>query len=268
MTKSVELNRNITSPVSIFTSMNKRDDFTSPDMRCGDLSENQLKSSFNLWRVSNEIDVYAMKRFPISANYSSLSISEASKLLFNEFRTHSKKFSFSGPYKNIIGSLIDHMEKEDGRAYKSSAPNRAYKNLIEKDKSDNSSLLMIKNSLKKYSNGGMEISKKAFAESFSLIRLPKFRRWQDNFNGMGISIHDIHHTEIVIESIKFDGESYHAIINYRAQDHFGLDDEDILDNFFYQFKIFRIWFILQRYKKYAFKPFFTNMEARIEVYGE
>ncbi|ADP10423.1 hypothetical protein EJP617_07420 [Erwinia sp. Ejp617] len=33
------------------------------------------------------------------------------------------------------------------------------------------------------------------------------------------------------------------------------------------FSNFRIWFVLQRYNQFAFKPFMTNMEATVEITG-
>ncbi|MEE4411019.1 DUF3289 family protein, partial [Serratia sp. C2(2)] len=33
------------------------------------------------------------------------------------------------------------------------------------------------------------------------------------------------------------------------------------------FRFFRIWFVLQRYNQFGFKPFMTNMEATVEITG-
>ncbi|WP_338063272.1 DUF3289 family protein [Winslowiella toletana] len=38
-------------------------------------------------------------------------------------------------------------------------------------------------------------------------------------------------------------------------------------NKFKQFQFFRIWFILQIFNRFEFKPFFTNMEATIDIEG-
>ncbi|MCR1565502.1 DUF3289 family protein, partial [Mixta sp.] len=51
------------------------------------------------------------------------------------------------------------------------------------------------------------------------------------------------------------------------QDHFGLDDNDIMKNKFRQFRFFRIWFVLQRHEKYGFKPFFNNLSATVSLSG-
>lgn len=51
------------------------------------------------------------------------------------------------------------------------------------------------------------------------------------------------------------------------QDHFGLGVEDIQKQKFMQFQFFKIWFVLQRFNRFGFRPFFTNMEAIIDVEG-
>ncbi|WP_250318652.1 DUF3289 family protein [Rosenbergiella gaditana] len=85
---------------------------------------------------------------------------------------------------------------------------------------------------------------------------------------MGITVHDINSTEFSIESLTFQGNKYTAVVKYRAQDHFGLDKEDILEAKFNSISFFRIWFVLQRAKDVAQKPFFTNFEATITLTGE
>jgi uncharacterized protein (TIGR03034 family) len=52
-----------------------------------------------------------------------------------------------------------------------------------------------------------------------------------------------------------------------VQDHFGLDDEDIMKWKFKQFRMFRIWFFLQRFSKFGFKPFINEMNTTIELNG-
>ncbi len=99
-------------------------------------------------------------------------------------------------------------------------------------------------------------------------RLSKFDRFQDNFNGMGITVHDTWATHITIKSLHIDNERYRAVVHYKVQDHFGLDSIDISKIKFNQLRIFRIWFVLQRYNQFGFKPFMTNMEATVEITGE
>jgi len=105
------------------------------------------------------------------------------------------------------------------------------------------------------------------AASPSEGKLPKFDRFQDNFNGMGITVHDTWATHITIKSLQIDTDRYRAVVHYKVQDHFGLDVDDISKFKFNQFRFFRIWFVLQRYNQFGFRPFMTNMEATIEITG-
>ena len=104
-------------------------------------------------------------------------------------------------------------------------------------------------------------------EAISEGKLPKFDRFQDNFNGMGITVHDTWATHITIQSLRIDNDRYRAVVHYKFQDHFGLDVNHISTFKFNQFRFFRIWFVLQRYNQFGFRPFMTNMEAIIEIIG-
>ena len=83
-----------------------------------------------------------------------------------------------------------------------------------------------------------------------------------------MSTHNINSTEISIESLTFQGEKYTATLKYRAQDHFGLDKNNILNPKFNSIAFFRIWFILQRSKSFSQKTFLTNFEATVTLTGE
>lgn len=47
---------------------------------------------------------------------------------------------------------------------------------------------------------------------------------------------------------------------------YGLNSNDML-NKFSQFHLFRIWFVLQHYIQFGFRPFMANMEATVEIRG-
>ncbi|MCG8710962.1 DUF3289 family protein [Brenneria sp. 4F2] len=59
-----------------------------------------------------------------------------------------------------------------------------------------------------------------------------------------------------------------ASIRFTGQDHFGLDVGDIRKQKLNQFQFFKIWFILQRFDKFGFRPFLTNMETVIDIEGK
>jgi uncharacterized protein (TIGR03034 family) len=85
---------------------------------------------------------------------------------------------------------------------------------------------------------------------------------------MAITVHDTWATHITLKSLYISNNNYYAVVHYKVQDHFGLDIEDITRLKFNQFRFFRIWFVLQRCNRYAFKPFMTNMETTLNITGK
>ena len=97
--------------------------------------------------------------------------------------------------------------------------------------------------------------------------LPKFNDFEDRFNGMGITIHDIYFQRIVMLNFRRYQIGWEADILFEAQDHFGLGREDITKKLYQSFRFFRIWFVLQRYNCFSFKPFVTNFKASVKLTG-
>lgn len=85
---------------------------------------------------------------------------------------------------------------------------------------------------------------------------------------MGVTVQDTWATHIIIKSFNIDNNRYQAQVHYKVQNHFGLDGYDILKDRFNLFRFFRIWFVLQRYHHFGFKPFITNMETTADIIGE
>jgi len=270
-------------PFSVFKSKRRMDDYSASDMRYGDLSESQLKAIFHLVEVSTRVNPYTLTKItsfnrPQSMFYGmhgqgeKITKQQCVKILFDEFRHISHLFAVYGPYRHVIGKMIDHMQNGNGTPFCDSSLNRALKEQILHDKSENSSSRLL---IEKVFNTNIDWENKCYPNKKKYLlskavldsKLPKFNRLQDSVNGMGITVHDTWATHITIKSLHVDSDSYRAVVNYKVQDHFGLDDDDILSLKFSQFNFFRIWFLLQRYKSFGFKPFMTNMEASIEVTG-
>ena len=53
---------NTVFPATIFTTQRRFNDFSSDDMRYGDMSEDRLKRDFGLVNVSNVVDPYTLTR--------------------------------------------------------------------------------------------------------------------------------------------------------------------------------------------------------------
>ncbi|MEJ5062574.1 YPO3983 family protein [Erwinia sp. MYb375] len=270
-------------PCTIFITKNRMDDFGAKDMHCGDLSAEQLKRDFGLSTVSDRVDPWTLARknyqnvptYPASSSWHTESISkqECINILFDEFRACSKTFSFYGPYKNNIIEMITHMQYKKGLDFSSSRLDSALREQILTDRSDeNSSRLLLQTTLIEkidWRNGYYPLNMKdELTKAIGKGKLPKFDRIQDRFNGMGISVHDTWATQISIKSLRIEGDRFRAVVHYKIQDHFGLDSQDVQNWKYRNFNLFRIWFVLQRYSKFAFKPFMTNMEATIEITGD
>ncbi|AYX16475.1 DUF3289 family protein [Yersinia pseudotuberculosis] len=267
-------------PLCIFKTRNRMDDYGAADMKNGDLTEAELKGKFNLRGVSVTLDPYTGEKTPTSFAMDhfnqkpkeKVNKAEVARVLFDEFRHLSDTFSFSGKYQSIMRKMITHMQINNGAPFRDLLLDSALKEQILSDKSKNSSLLSIKKTLLEkidWDNGHYPLSDKVIlSEVMKDIILPRFDRSKDRINGLGIGVHAIHATHITIKSLKVDGDMFHATVHYRSQDHFGLDDTDILDSFYRQFRIFHIWFVLQRWKGLGYKPFLTNMEASIEITGK
>ncbi|QYH16527.1 DUF3289 family protein [Enterobacter sp. DNB-S2] len=281
-------------PARIYQTTRQMDDYQAKDMRYGDLDTLTLRNQFyiDVDNVSAKVNPRTLKLQPTAntaTQYSpyamqdleqqqpSVSRDEVTRLMFDEFRELAKLYSFHGPYKNIITEMIDHMQENHGAPYSSPLLDRALKEQILNDHSEKSSLLEIKDVLKRvidYEHGFIPLDKKGdiFDENGNLKEigktvLPKFDRKIDNTNGLLISVHDTWSTHITLVSLLVSGDSYRATVHYRIQDHFGLDDDDVLNPVYREFRIFRLWFALQRWNEYGYKPFITEMNASVEING-
>jgi len=270
-------------PCTIFKTQQWMDDYGAKDMRCGDLPEAKLKSQYRLDYISDRVDPWTLTRRSsmdrpqsmfccnLRGQGEKITRQQCAAMLFDEFRSLSRKFSLYGPYSHLIEKMITHMQNGNGTPFRDMALDRALKEQILNDRTDNSTFLRIKRIISKntdWDNGFYPSEMKG--EITRIIfdsKLPKFDRFQDNYNGMGIAVHDTWATYITIKSLHIDNNRYRAVVHYKVQDHFGLDSDDILKTKFSQLHFFRIWFVLQRYNLFGFKPFMTNMEATVEISG-
>jgi len=281
-------------PALIYQTKRQMDDYQAKDMHHGDMDVLALHNGVHIDvdDVSTKVNsrTLKLKSEPAAGTlYSpyamqdseqqmpSVSREESARIMFDEFRELAKLYSFYGPYKNIITEMIDHMQENSGTPYSSPLLDKALKEQILNDRSEQSSLLRIKQALKKavnYEYGFIPLDKRGDlfdeSENFKAISgavLPKFDRLIDRTNGLAITVHDTWATHITLESLEVEGDSYRAKVHYRIQDHFGLDDTDVQNELFREFRIFRLWFVLQRWDEYGYRPFITEMNATVEISG-
>ena len=269
-------------PCVVYETQKKMDDYLAPDMRYGDLSAHRLMTSYGLNDVSTFVDPYTLQQLPRNNFHVplyqplpkrvTLSRDECIRRMFNEMRSLSHMpFSLYGPYRYVINEMIDHLQNGHGQVFRSPLLNQAIKEQITQDGSENNTLKMIEkvldNTIIKQKKTVPSSLKSHVKKSISGGRLPKFDRLEDRANGLGITVHDTWATCITITSVVFSATSWKASVHYRIQDHFGLDDDDILNWEFRQWRFFRLWFVLQRYNAMAHRPFITEMETTMEIAG-
>ncbi|KGD76693.1 hypothetical protein HA49_04155 [Tatumella morbirosei] len=269
-------------PCTLFETQKRMNDYSARDMRYGDLSESQLKANFHLTNVSARVNPYSLTKItPFSrpqsmfhgshAEGEKITRQQCTQILFDEFRDLSRVFSVYGPYRHLIEKMITHMQYGNGQPFRNISLDRALYEQILNDITEESTLLRIKEVINKnidWRSGTYRVENKwELIKAISDGKLPKFDRLRDNLNGMGITVHDTWATHITLKSLHISNERYRAVVHYKVQDHFGLDNDDILKAKFSQFNFFRIWFVLQRYNQFGFKPYMTNMEATVEITG-
>ena len=271
-------------PCTVFRTQKRMDDYSASDMRCGDLTEVQLRTYYGLDYISDQVDPWTLTRRSsmdrpqsmfccnLRGQSEKISHQQCATLLFDEFRFLSRQFSFYGPYRHLIKKMITHMQYGNGTPFRAMSLNSALKEHILNDRSEkNSTRILLEKVFQEkidWKNRIYPIAQKDdLRTAISRGKLPKFDRFLDNFNGMGITVHDTWATHITLKSLHIENDCYRAVVHYKVQDHFGLDSDDILKKKFSQFHFFRIWFVLQRYNQFGFKPFMTNMEATVEITG-
>ncbi|AIR03070.2 hypothetical protein LG71_05415 [Pluralibacter gergoviae] len=276
-------------PALIYQTKRQMDDYEAGDMRCGDLDELTLRNQLNIdvdtvsarvnartLRLLNQPNPYTMSSpytiASIPEQIPAVSRAEAAALMFDEFRDLARLFSFHGPYKDIITEMITHMQENSGTPYSSPLLDQALKEQILNDSSEESSLLRIKKVISRYVNAEysfypLEDKDKFKDEIGNYSVLPKFDRKIDNTNGLVITVHDTWATHITLVSLQVSGNNYRAMVHYHIQDHFGLDDDDVLNPVYREFRIFRLWLALQRWDQYGYKPFVTEMNATVDIIG-
>jgi len=128
-------------PAMIFATQKRFNDFSTDDMRYGDISEDRLKSEFGLVNISNMVDPYALTRLTTFDNPQSrfagaygsisrggkLSVQQCAQLLFEEMQVTSLPYSFIGPHRHLINRMLRHFQFSRGSAFHDPQLNTAYR---------------------------------------------------------------------------------------------------------------------------------------------
>lgn len=246
-------------PARIYTTKNQMDDMHAPDMRCKDRTETVLRDFYRLTDVSSRCNPYTMADRKRSA-----------AILFDELRDLTDAFSHRGPYQDLMRKLISHMQGNSGTKFSDPLLDRAMSERIDLT-TETETLEEIKATLVEHidwESGCYPLHlKHKFTEAIRRTTLPKFKSVADFTNGLGITMHDIWATHITLQSLTVSGNRFSAQVHFRSQDHFGLDDTDVRHWIYSNVRLFRIWFVLQRWVEYGYRPFITEMNVTKTIEG-
>ncbi|HCB2270665.1 TPA: DUF3289 family protein [Citrobacter koseri] len=270
-------------PREIFSTSHRFEDYHIDDMQYGDLDDWDFYS-LGLKDISARVDPFRCLQFDMMTTFNSqaldfghqqpqgrpISRQHCADIMFDEMKELSAQFA-KGLYSPIIGELIDHFHYGNGQPWFGELLNRAYEEVI-RGVGTNDMLMKIRDEINKQ----LHSKRDARLDDFFFVRLksemqdsklPKFNRYIDRVNGLGVSVHDIYAQQIKLVCFQRYAMSWEGLLSFKGQDHFGLGKEDITNTLYKNFRFFRIWFFLQRHRDYAYRPFLTNLNAHAHIKG-
>ena len=248
-----DYNQTQLTPIIIFKTDKQLNNHKADDLLSGDLSKSDI---IKLSPMFKEID---------------RSFNSDSDHLFENLQAFVSVAAW-GEYSSIVSDLFLHMKKNTGITYESQLLTKATKN-HRTTKQHIKKTTSILSEILKNNNGELtKINIKETQRKLMQEKLPKFSDFDDNFNGLALAVHDVYAVQITLKEINInkDNRTYTALISYKIQDHFGLDKLDVTSSEkpFHIIGFFRDWFILQRYNKFGFKPFITEMNFSANISDE
>lgn len=271
-------------PCEIFSTFHRFENYYIDDMQYGDMNDWDFQH-LGLTDISTRVDPFNCLLFDPIYSFSAhalgfthhklqgmpISRQQCADIMFDEMKELSTQFA-SGQYAPLIDKLIDHFHYGNGQPWTDELLNRAYAEVVS-GVGTNDVLIKIQTTINKrlYLKREAILGYEFFTNLKTSIkdesRLPKFNRFIDRFNGLGVSVHDIYAQRISLMWLQRYAISWEGELLFKGQDHFGLGIEDITNALYNKFRFFRIWFFLQRHRDYAYKPFLTNFSANIRIKG-
>ncbi|QKJ85865.1 DUF3289 domain-containing protein [Paramixta manurensis] len=137
-------------PCTIYQTQHRFNDYGADDMKCGELTERQLRTEFDLDDVSDVVNPWTGEEVSLFSAFRKSRVKnkpEIARLLFNEFLRLSMPAYYLGKRQLFI-DLVKHFYNGRGNPFSSPFLEQAYRQQIETDADpQRSSLLIIKNFL-------------------------------------------------------------------------------------------------------------------------
>lgn len=270
-------------PSVIFSTFHRFENYYTDDMQYGDMDDHDFRA-LGLNDISTRVDPFNLIEYDFHHPFrvptfgfenqipkgKKISRQRCADILFDEMTELSKTFAH-GKYAPIIGELIHHFHYGNGLPWRNVKLDLAYRDILT-GIGTNDTLQLLKKLINDHliykQNASFDFDfMTIMMEKVNKTKLSKFIRFEDKYNGLGISVHDVYAQEISLVNFHRYAISWDALLSFKAQDHFGLGKEDITDSVYKNFRFFRIWFLLQRHRDYAYKPFLTNFSAHANIKG-
>lgn len=230
-------------PREVFSTSHRFENYYVDDMQCGDLNDWDIQK-LGLDDISARVDPFKCLLFdrmtyfnPHASGFGAqqrkgrtISRQQCADIMFDEMKSLSTQFA-SGQYAPLIGKLIDHFHYGNGQPWAGELLTRAYEEVI-RGVGTNDVLMKIRNeiNIQLHSKRDARLDDFFFARLKSAIqdsKLPKFNRYIDKVNGLGVSVHDIYAQQIKLMRFQRYARSWEGTLFFKGQDHFGLGKEDI-----------------------------------------
>jgi uncharacterized protein (TIGR03034 family) len=218
------------------------------DMRYGDYSKAQIESLGFMFRLDdtlNDLDKISAER------------------LFSTLRTMSRDLFSMGALEGNIDRMIDRFRSNTGATYSDASLTRA----VREHASTQRFVEQIRNALAAaLTRRKGDLGKLLTNVDVHLVGHPVFNTKRDIATGLTIAINDTWAYTVAITSYAKSGKRYQGTFSVTLYDHFGLDQPDVEKNYKY-LAGFRAWFILQHLRRFAYKPFITEVEMSYPFEG-
>lgn len=236
----------------IYHTKRQMDDYNADDLQSGDMSMGAIMKLGDMYNFAFDPLAFA---YPASVHFGIL-------------RAAVQMVSI-GEYGSIIGKLISHFESSSGTTYRDPLLDKAMRTHVTTKAFTDKIQLLVSERLTA-GGGKLTADDKVLIQAGlnSSVSLPKFDTLADWVNGLGIAVHDVYAVRVELTELEYKGREFRGKLTYKVQDHFGLDDLDVNGGKKFEYLApFRSWFLLQRYNRYAYKPFITEMNFTADIKG-
>ncbi len=268
----------LTQPEVIYHTRNQMNDTTADDMQYGDLSlqsflrqEHPKPYNSTVTPSTSYVVDPQGKRHKLDFDFKESHLQKDPAEHFAVMKEGVQFWTFLKGLEHVIVGLVDHFQANTGGTYNHPDLTQALKTHGNTANFHQNVVQAVTGYLTQ-NNGSIvndfraEVTKVVNRDA----NLPAFNDLYDYFGGTTLAVHGIYALQVQLIKLEVKQRQFRGLVEYKVQDHFGLDIGDVTENHIYTktLKLFRSWFYLQRYSGYGFKPFITEMVFELPIEGK